>query len=86
MKVHGIEITEEQINAGKSAMIGEFTKSEVAQRMVRAGVPVLSGSGWRTEHVLERAVDRLLQRQRKSGAIKAVTNRIWKAYEPSPSQ
>ena len=75
MKVHGTEITAEQIAAGDAAMTGDFKLSDVRGALLRAGV----GHG----AVADRAADRLLQKARKAGRIRAVNNRNWQAIDPA---
>jgi hypothetical protein len=63
MKVYGTEITDEQIAAALAAMRGTFTMHTVTVALIRAGA--------RSDGpVAGRAVDRLLQRERKAGRIK----------------
>jgi hypothetical protein len=69
MRVLGTEITDEQIAAGVAAMRGHFRMADVFGALQRAGV---KGTG-----VADRAADRLLQRERKAGRIRAVNNRLW---------
>jgi hypothetical protein len=70
MKVYGEQISDEQISAALAAMVGEFRMTDVLGAIRRAGVSDTPG-------VAERAVDRLLQRERKAGRIRAVNNRLW---------
>ena len=71
MKVYDIEITAEQIAAAVNAMRGEFRMNDVVVAIIRAGVP--------QGHVASRAVDRLLQRERRAGRILTVNNKLWRA-------
>jgi hypothetical protein len=63
MKVYGTEITNEQLAAGREAMRGTFTMHAIIRALVLAGVDC-------GEPVVGRAVDRLLQNERKAGRIK----------------
>lgn len=63
MKVYGVEITAEQEAAAMAAMRGTFTMHSVIVALVCAGV---TNDG----AVAGRAVDRLLQRERKAGRVK----------------
>ena len=75
MKVHGVEITDEQIAAGLAAMSGEFRFSDVQAALIRAGV-AYDGD------VSMRAADRLLQRERKADRITAVSSKLWAEVLP----
>lgn len=66
MRVHGVEITREQIEAGMAAMVGQFRAHDVRVAMSRAGVKET-----------DRAADRLMQFERKAGRIRAVNNKVW---------
>lgn len=81
MKVQGIEITTEQISAGLAVMTKKvFTKNDVLAALCKAGVPYSVPNGSRHPTIVgERAADSLLQRERRAGRIKAVTNRTWTA-------
>lgn len=73
MKVYGVEITEEQIAAGVAAMTGTFSAHTVSRALSLAGVKSPSS----ISYVVERTADRLLQRERKAGRIRAINNRTW---------
>jgi hypothetical protein len=70
VKVYGEQIRDEQISAALAAMVGEFRCSDIENALVRAGVREPGA-------VAMRAADRLLQRERKAGRIRAVNNRLW---------
>lgn len=72
MKVYGYDVTQEQIKAGLAAMAGQFRMTEVVGAMMRAGVPDRGA-------IAGRAADRLLQKERKAGRIRAVNNKLWEA-------
>lgn len=77
MTVYGVEVTDEQQAAGVAAMSGSFTMMDVLGALAQAGVPARRG-------VAARAADRLLQRERKAGRIRAVNNKNWQAVaEPA---
>ena len=71
--VQGIGITAAQRDAGLAAMVGDFSKNNVASAMCRAGVP---WDNW----VADRAADRLLQTEKKAGRIYTISNRAWRKY------
>lgn len=77
MKVQGVEITEEQLQAGMAVMVGpRFTSHDVRVALSRVGV----AEGTRpADYLLERVADRLMQRERKRGRIRAVTNKLWES-------
>ncbi len=70
MNVHGVEITEEQIEKARQRMMeGPFTALQIIVVLERAGVP---GNG----DVAMRAADRLVQKNRKAGKI-AFRDKQW---------
>ena len=83
MKVYGCEVTQGQQDAIVAAMRGRFEMLDIVGAATRAGV----GSGHRVNGsdyqatVAGRAVDRLLQRERKAGRIKFKNGR-WFALKP----
>jgi hypothetical protein len=64
MKVNGIEITEAQITAMLEAMSKRFRASDIETAVMKAGVT--------DDSIAMRAVDRLLQQQRKKGVIQPI--------------
>lgn len=66
MKVQGIQISEAQVQAMLEAMktLEQFRASDIEAVAVKAGVP--SGE------VASRAVDRIIQKQRKAGATSLI--------------
>ena len=82
MFVGTVEITPEQVVAGEAAMKGAFKASDVAAAMIRAGVPAFDErQSHACRHVATRAADRVLQKARKAGRVRAVNNRNWEAVE-----
>lgn len=73
MIVQGFAVTDEQQKAGIAAMAGEFTASNVRRALVLAGVPA------GPDYTLERVADRLMQRERRAGRIRAINNKTWAA-------
>ena len=72
--VKGVGISAEARDAGVTAMQGRFTKNDVRNALVQAGVPYsIEGEPW----LADRAADRLCQAERRAGRIRAVTNRLW---------
>lgn len=78
MNVFGVAITDDQQAAALAAMQGEFKMMNVVSALVRAGVDVHGP-------VAGRAADRLLQRERKAGRIKAVDNKNWVTMPRHPA-
>jgi hypothetical protein len=71
MKVHGIEIAPEQINAAKERMkVGPFRASTIAAALEGLGLPADTSY---------RAADRLIQEQRHAKTIKIV--RPWPTWQ-----
>ena len=66
MNVHGVEITDEQQNACIVAMEKRFKASDIELVAIQAGVPRYHDRN----DIAHRVADRLIQRQRKTGAIK----------------
>lgn len=64
MKTYGVEITAEQLAAGRAAMTGTFRMHDVTAALARAGVPA------RPDYLAGRTADKLLQRERRAGRIK----------------
>lgn len=76
MNVYGIAITEDQIDRVISRMReGEFTAHQLELVAMKAGVPNQLGMSYEQIWPASRMVDRLIQRERKSGAIKFNKNR-----------
>lgn len=73
MNIQGIEITEEQQAAGIAAMVGQFAASDVRAALAKAGVT----GGKPGDYLVERVADRLMQRERKRGVIRAINTRKW---------
>lgn len=71
MRVYGHEISDEQLQAGRAAMCGQFRMLDVVGALERAGVPGFE--------VSSRAGDRLLQKERSAGHIRAVNHKLWEA-------
>lgn len=72
MIVKGFEVSEEQLEAGRSAMTGRFRIGDIKRALILAGV---SPHDW----IAEGAADRLLQKERKAGRVRAVNNKLWEA-------
>ncbi len=68
MNVYGSPVTQAQVEAIKSAMSGEFTLAELMQAAANTGL---------TYRVYYRAIDRLLQRERRAGRIHYKGNGQW---------
>lgn len=66
LTVHGFEVTAEQRDAALAAMSATFSGNDVGRALVRAGVTDLPGQSY----TVGRAVDRLLQSERKAGRIR----------------
>ena len=87
MKVAGIEITPEQIEALERAMWHELADPRghtwyhhiAARAVVYEGIPGLSR--W-----LGDAIDRLLQRERKAGRIRHIGGGKWQRVEASDGE
>jgi hypothetical protein len=69
MKVHGIEITPEQIALGLRAMNCEFRTLDVQRALESSGVPATVGDGWLLTYISNRAADRMVQSQKRAGLI-----------------
>ena len=72
--VQGVGVTAEQRAAGIAAMTGSFTKNDVRNALIRAGVPVDMPHA---DYIADRAADRLCQAERKAGRIRAINNKNW---------
>ena len=70
MRVKSTNIEQGWIDAGLAAMVGRFRMADVRSAMYRAGC--VDGSA-------DRAADRLLQKERKAGRIRAINNKVWEA-------
>jgi len=66
MNVHGFEITDDQQNACIMAMKKRFKASDIELVAIQAGVPRYHDRNG----IAHRVADRIIQRQRKAGAIK----------------
>lgn len=64
--VHGFGITVEQRDKALAAMTGTFSGNDVGRVLAKAGVKDLPGEAY----TVGRAVDRLLQSERKAGRIR----------------
>lgn len=75
MRVQGVAISTEVQDAAARAMVGKFQSSDVRRAIARAGLD----PGRPADYLVERVADRIMQRARKRGEIKAITNKVWLA-------
>lgn len=72
MKIHGIEITKDQIKACENRMSGgDFTARNITKLAIANGVPAMSGEVLPKDrnYIANVLADRLIQRERKAGNI-----------------
>lgn len=74
LSVYGYMLSEEQIQAGRMAMLGIFTMQDVKRALIAAGVPETKSLSmtpqWKWPYpVASLAAGRLLQKERKAGKI-----------------
>jgi hypothetical protein len=75
MQVYGQTITDTQQAACIAAMRGEFQAKDIEAAAIAAGIPKFCNVGKITQEFLAyRVADRLIQKQRKAGAIERVGN------------